>query len=242
MPRPRIENSTESASVLFTRAATGRSSDFSARSTAFPPHLCDSGQQIANRVPCRLFPARRNYSGGTAPDFHGIPYYRRLMVVPCQGPAADYRCLNTGPNTSSHKGCDGERPPSVQALTPDYDVLPSTPPPFHIDIQFFGPSKAAADQAKKIPDRSMRSTREVPFYSAESVRAHLCPRSQRSEHPAGLLTYGSFYSPRLPVSNFKTVASCGFRPRIQQRACLRFPRSSLLSSKEHLNAVFQMVT
>ena len=47
----------------------------------------------------------------------------------------------------------------------------------------------------------MRSTREVPFYSAESVRAHLCPRSQRSKHPAGLLTYGSPYSPRLPVSN-----------------------------------------
>jgi len=33
-----------------------------------------------------------------------------------------------------------------------------------------------------------------------------------------------------PFQTFKTVASCGSRPRSQQRACLRFPRSSLLSS------------
>ena len=51
------------------------------------------------------------------------------------------------------------------------------------------------------------------------------------QHQAGLLTYGSLYSPGLPFSTVRKSGSFGFRPRSQRRDRSRFLRDSLLNSK-----------
>jgi len=53
---------------------------------------------------------------------------------------------------------------------------------------------------------------------------------------AGLLTFGSTYSPHLPGSlDNEPVATCGFCPRIQRRVRTGFTPVSLLSLKLFIN-------
>jgi hypothetical protein len=79
---------------LVTHLAAGRSSGFSAPGATFPSRwLRDSDRALPTGF-SGLRPERR-HSGGSAPDLHGIPYYR--PADRCLGrPAALFYCSTSG--------------------------------------------------------------------------------------------------------------------------------------------------
>jgi hypothetical protein len=82
----------------------------------------------------------------------------------------------------------------------------------------------------KNPRTDFHRSGDVPVI-LEITCATPCPRGHtRQQFQAGFLTSGSSYLPRLPILLKRTVTCCGFCPRLQRRARLRFSRSSLLSS------------